>query len=251
LNSPIRNTTIALAVTLLSPVLSLAGPPLSVDDPGVLDPGQIELITAVTAASFDTGKAYQAPVIDVSLGLIEDYVQASVLYSYVGIDPDDAGSDTGWGNPEIGVKWRLLQTDRWQVALAPAYAFGVTRELAGQGIGHDTNVASIPVLVEYSVSERWRVNTSLAYLAVEDLDDELAWGVAGAYTLNGRWELLAELSGASNSDFDDSVVTARAGVDFAISDKLHLLFSAATGVSEPRGFERLHYDYYLALQSFF
>jgi hypothetical protein len=38
--------------------------------------------------------------------------------------------------------------------------------------------------------------------------------------------------------------------DFSISDKLHLLVSAATGLREPREFERLHYDYYLGLQFF-
>lgn len=229
---------------------AISGPPLSVDDPGILDPGQVELITAATATSFDTGKLYQAPVLDVSLGVREDTIQVSALYPYVLWDPDGGDSKSQFGNPEIGVKWRFLAGDRLQLAVAPAYAFGITRDLAEKGIGHDTDIASVPLLLEYQLSERWRLNGSMVYLSVEDFEDEWAYGAAAAYTLNERWELLMELSGATNADFDDNVVTARAGFDFAISPNVHLLFSAATGVHEPRDLEQLHYDYYVALQFF-
>jgi len=68
--------------------------------------------------------------------------------------------------------------------------------------------------------------------------------------LNERWELLFELSGATDTDFDDDILDARAGFDFAFTEDLHLLFSAATGLREPDGEEELDYDIFLGLQFF-
>jgi hypothetical protein len=71
-----------------------------------------------------------------------------------------------------------------------------------------------------------------------------------AYNLNARWELLCELVGATDTDFDDDYVNVRAGFDFTIADDMHLLFSAATGLREPGGANGLDYDIYLGLQWF-
>jgi hypothetical protein len=39
-----------------------------------------------------------------------------------------------------------------------------------------------------------------------------------AHHLNARWELLCELVGATDTDFDDDYVNVRAGFDFTIAD---------------------------------
>jgi hypothetical protein len=48
---------------------AFAGPPLTIDDPGILDPGQWEIIGAVTGATSDTVDVYELPLLDVSYGL--------------------------------------------------------------------------------------------------------------------------------------------------------------------------------------
>jgi hypothetical protein len=71
-----------------------------------------------------------------------------------------------------------------------------------------------------------------------------------AYGLNDRWELLFELAGATDTDFDDDNLNVRAGFDFALTDSVHLLFSAATGLREPDDVEALDYDLYFGIQFF-
>lgn len=227
-----------------------AGPPLTVEDPGILEPGQWEIITATTATSTDSGDFYQAPLLDISLGVIEDYVQVAVAYPYVYSDPDDGDSEWDFGNLEVGVKWRFWNTDKLQVAVGSVYTFGVTRGAALKGIGDDGDVAAFLVPAEYQINDAWRLNVSVGYASVEDSGDEWGYGAAVAYGLTDRWELLFELSGATNTDFDDDLLDVRAGFDFGVTENFHLLFSAATGLREPDGEDELDYDVFLGLQFF-
>jgi hypothetical protein len=227
-----------------------AGPPLSIEDPGVLDAGQWEIITATTATSTDSGDVYQAPLLDVSLGVVQDYVQVFVAYPYVYSDPDEGNSEWDFGNLQAGVKWRFVNTDRLQVAFAPLYAFGVTRSTAEQGIGEDSDVAEFPLVAEYQLTDAWRVNASAGYASVDDGGDEWVYAGAVAYGVSDRLELLFELAGATDTDFDDDLLDVRAGLDFTIAEDLHLLFSTATGLREPSGEDELDYDVFLGLQFF-
>jgi hypothetical protein len=230
---------------------ALAGPPLATDDPGILDPGQWEVIAATSVSAFGSGDIYELPIIDVSVGVIEDHLQLTAAYRYVTADPDDGGSRANFGNPEFGLTWRFWHTDRVQVALAPLLAFGISRPLAEVGIGDDTNVLQLPLALEYQMNDRWQFNGAFSYFGVEGGPD--GWGYSGAvaYSLNGRWELLAEVAGSSDEDFDEQILDLRIGFDFALTEDFHLLFSTATGVEAPDRVEELHYDLFFGLQFFF
>ena len=119
-----------------------------------------------------------------------------------------------------------------------------------KGIGDDSDVLAFLVPAEYQVNEAWRLNVSVGYASVEDSGDEWGYGAAVAYGLNDRWELLLELSGATNTDFDDDLLDVRAGFDFGVTENFHLLFSAGTGLRELDGEDELDYDVFLGLQFF-
>lgn len=229
---------------------ALAGPPLQTEDPEILDQWGWEIITATTVTSTDGGDTWQAPLLDLSLGVIQDYVQISATYPYVYADPDHGDSEWEFGNLGTGAKWRFINTDRLQVAAALAYTFGVSRSTAEKGIGDDTDVAELLVPVQYQLNDQWRVNTAVGYATVDDARDEWTYGAAVAYGLNDRWELLFELTGATDNDFEDDALDIRAGFDFALTADFHLLFSAATGLREPDGEDELDYDIFMGLQFF-
>lgn len=229
---------------------TFAGPPLETEDPEILDQWQWEIITATTLTSTDAVDTWQAPLLDLSLGLIQDYVQVFAAYPYVHVDPDEGDSEWDFGNLETGVKWRFVNTERLQLAAEFLYTFGVSRKTALQGIGDDEDVAAFLVPVQYQVNDKWRVNTSAGYASVDDAKDEWFYGAAVAYGLNDRWELLFELSGATDNDFDDDTLDVRAGFDFAFTEDFHFLFSAATGLREPDGEDELDYDIFVGLQFF-
>jgi hypothetical protein len=242
---------LALSLALLSVIGSAsAGPPLSTEDPGILERGQWEIISAVTATSVDSGNSYQSPLLDISLGVIADQVQIAAAYPYVYTDPDDDSSESDFGNLELGIKWRFWNSDKLQVAFAPVYAFGVSRRTALAGIGDSGDVVVLPLAAEYQINHQWRLTGSAGYASVDEGEDEWGYGAALAYGLNDRWELLFELAGATDTDFDEDVLNVRAGFDFALTDSVHFLFSAATGLREPSGEEDLNYDFYFGVQFF-
>jgi outer membrane receptor protein involved in Fe transport len=238
-------------VFLCAVIPTLAGPPLHTEDPGILDQGQWEIISAVTATSVDSGNSYQAPLLDVSLGIIADQVQIAVTYPYIYTDPDDESSESDFGNLELGIKWRFWNSDKLQIAFAPGYTFGVNRKTLEHGIGDGDHVALFQLAAEYQINDRWRLNTAAGYASVRGGDDKWDYGSALAYGLNGRWELLFELTGTTDTDFDDDALNIRAGFDLTLTDDVHLLFSAATGLREPDGTEALDYDLYFGIQFFY
>ena len=247
---PIRRcitTLLVLSSTALS-TIARAGPPLIILDPGVLEPGQIEVITAVSSSAIGEDQFYTVPLLDVSLGLISDRLQIAITYPHVHADTKDNDSNWEFDNLELGGTWRFWQNEKWQVALAPIYAFGVTRRTADQGIGTVGDVATIPLVAEYQISPGWRVNTSFGYERVESADDLWSYNVAIAHIYNERWELLAELAGARNDDSGKDVLDVRAGFDYALTPDFHLLVAVATGLREIDPTEKLDYELFFGLQ---
>jgi len=222
-------------------------PPLSIDDPGVLDPWQVEIIAATTATSTDGGDFYQAPIMDVTLGLTEN-IQIAAVYPYVYSDPDNGSSEWDFGNFEFGIKWRFINNDNVQVAFSPRYAWGVTRELADQGIGDDADTAFLPITVEYAINDDWSVISEVGYAMVEDNGDEWGYGWAFVYGWNDRTDILLELSGSADTDIENDFVTGRIGLDYGFTDSLRGLFGLATGLREPSGEDKLDYDIFIGLQ---
>lgn len=230
---------------------SLAGPPLLIGDPGILEPGQWEVITAITAASIGEGHYYEAPLLDLSLGLVPERLQISATYRYAHADPEGNSSNWDFGNLEIGATWRFWQNDTVQLAFAPGYSFGVTRKTAEQGIGDSGDVAALPLVAEYQINDGWRLNTAVGYELVEEAGDVWAYGLALAHNHSERLELLLELIGAANTDLEDDNLDVRAGFDYAVTTDFHLLFSVATGLREPSRDDKLDYDVFLGMQFLF
>jgi hypothetical protein len=164
---------VAFLVFCASPQ-ALAGPPLSIDDPGVLDPWHWEIIGATTLTSDSDGDYWQAPLLDISLGVIEDYVQVGFVYPYAHADSGNGRSQSDFGNAEFGVKWRFLKRDRLQMAFAPYHVFGVSTGTAAKGIGDDSDAAVLPINAEYSINDRWSLNGEVSYVSVDDGNNE--WG---------------------------------------------------------------------------
>ncbi len=73
------------ALLLMSGAVN-AGPPLSIDDPGILDPGKFEVILAATIETRPFGDSYEFPVLNISLGVSEN-IQVAVVALATGWKP--------------------------------------------------------------------------------------------------------------------------------------------------------------------
>ena len=239
-----------IVISILSglPGRLLAGPPLVIDDPGILDPGQWEFIGATSWTETDAGRVHDAPLIDISYGITEN-LQASAVWGYVWVDPDGGSSEYDSSSPAVQVKWRFYNGERLQMAFGPGYLFGISANRAALGIGTDDDVALLPVTFEYAVGGDWVLNAEVAYAAVEKDEDEWAYGASIGHPLANTM-LFFELYGATDSEFDDNVLNFTVGADVEITPAWHLLFSVGSGISEPSGAEKLDATAFLGIQYF-
>jgi hypothetical protein len=228
--------------------LTWAGPPLSIDDPGILEVGQFEFIAAVTMTTVDGGNFHELPLLDISVGLVQNYVQGSVGLAHVYILPDGERSERDFRSPEVGFKFRFVNRGGLQAAFAPAYVFGVTSSAAEKNVGDIADVVILPINVEYQLTNRWRFNGELGYAHFDDGRGEWGYGVAAAHNIDERLELHFELSGLAVNLFDADFMQVRVGIDSTLSESLHLLFSIGTGVRAPTPEDRVDLDVYLGFK---
>lgn len=148
------------------------------------------------------------------------------------------------------MKWRFLKNDRWQLAFAPYYVFGVSDGDAQSGVGSASDILALPVNVEYRINETWRFNGEVTRFSVRDGADSWAYGAALALAARDDTELLFELAGTADTGFDDHFIDLRVGLDKTVSERFHVLLSLATGLSKPQRNPGLDADLFVGFQWF-
>ncbi len=234
-------------VTLLCGGPTTAGPPLSIDDPGILDPGQVELILAGAFEDTDAAFTYELPVIDLSYGLTPN-VQISAAATRAGIEPDQGDSKSDFGLGAVGLKWRFWNRDALELSVAPFYETLLRDGAADRGVVDELDAWTVPVQMQYSFS-RWRLNAELGYSAIRNSGDEWSYGVAASTPVRDDLELMAEVHGGALKDLDDHGTLYRLGFDWATRETLHVLFSAGSSLHQP-GDEDIDLQGFLGLQWF-
>jgi hypothetical protein len=232
---------------LLSAERLAAGPPLSIDDPGILDPRQVEFILAGEFEDSDAGTSYALPIVDISIGVSAN-TQMSVVATRVAIDPDNGESRSDFGPAAIGVKWRFLKREQLEMSVAPFFEALPGDGAADRGIIEDINAWTLPVQAQYNFA-RWRLNAEIGYSAIHDADDEWAYGVAATRPLGESLEVMAEIHGGVLKDFDDHGMLYRIGLDWGALQNFHVLLSLGSSIRDS-GDEELDLQGYVGLQWF-
>lgn len=229
---------------VLSTSTSLAGPPLSIDDPGILDPGKFEVILAAAVETRPSGDSFLLPILDVSLGVSEN-IQVAAVATRVVSDPDDGSSKSDFGPGAVGAKWRFLNRDALQMSVAPFYEGLLRPGAEDRGVIELENTWVLPVELQYDF-EHWTFNTEVGYAFERE---EWAYGVAATVPLNDRIAVMGELHGGSGRYFDNDSKLYRVGIDFAFNESWHLLASLGSSISEPEN-DDIDLQGYLGLQWF-
>lgn len=237
-----------LAIAGTAAVPCFGGPPLSIDDPEILTPGELEIIVAGTLEDTDSGKRYLLPVLDLSYGLSEN-VQASAILTRAVNDPAQGSSKSDLGPGAIGVKWRFLARERLQMSVAPYYERHLRNGAVDRGVTDEIEAWVLPIELQYELTA-WRFNAEVRYAAIEHAGNEWSYGVAAAYPVTERLELMGEVHGGADRELRDDQLAYRFGLDFAATPTFHLLASVGAGLDETEDDEDLDLQAYLGLQWF-
>lgn len=227
-----------------------AGPPLIIDDPDILDPGELQFIIAADGQGTDSVDVFELPNLDLEVG-ITSRSELSIELPYTIENPAAASSRHGFGFASVGYKLQFLSTPNTQMAIEPGYSWLVTNSLL-EGVSDDgSSVVSLPLLCSRRVGDV-TVLSQLAWYRASGGDRAWDYGVAVMWPERGSTQLMTELYGAADRSLDQRELVINFGLDHEFEDKMHLLAAVGTHLARSTSaVEKLRYRVYIGLEWFF
>lgn len=239
-----KKTRFWAACLLGVPVAVLAGPPFVTDDPVPVDDHHWEFNVASQDTETSFGWTGTAPHFELNYGVVPN-VQLHLLAPLDYNAPPSGDVHYGYGDTEVGVKFRFLQ----ETARLPQAAIFPTLEIpsgnASTGLGSSDVQAFLPLWLQKGFGD-WTVYGGGGY-GIDPGAGNQNWGIGGLvlqrqvlknFMLGA--EIYRQTSMVENGP-DDTAFNIGTGIDF--SDHQHLLLSAGRSIDGPTGFQS-----YLAYQ---
>ena len=202
-----------IGLAALTPVAALAFQPLITDDTGTQGEGgnQIEAAYSRTSDKTPGGRTITHEVPLVFTRGITDELDIYVGGARLRIAPDaPATTESGWGNPVIGAKWRFYDNEasKLSFALRPEVSIGVSDSKEARGLGTGKTSYGVGLLMTQETS----FGSFLANLQVDRAnyaDDTLNAGerrtqyrlsVAPVWDVAEGWKLALDSGVMTNAD---------------------------------------------------
>jgi len=232
-----------------------AGPPFVTDDPEPVDYQHWEINTAMQGTYTRDGRSGAWPSVDMNYGPLPD-VQAHVGLNATYAQGSGENFHYGYGDTEIGVKWRFLDEDeegwRPQVAIYPITDFPSGVASRGLGAGHQRTF--LPVWVQKSFGD-WTAYGGGGYWINHYADtDRNYWftGLTVLRKLSEEWTLGAEIF-HQTADLTGQTVEGGTGVSsrpstgfnvggyYTVDDANNLIFTFGRGLQNIQDTNRFSY----------
>lgn len=202
------------------------GPPLITDDPGTPGDGNWEINVAFTAEKRKTQREYEIPLLDINYGL-GDRIQLKYEVPWLVLDERGQHTKAGLGNSAFGVKWRFFDQESRAIDMSiyPQFEFNTSNSAEDRGLIDRGVEFVLPFQIEKSFGPI-SVNPEFGYVFREYNDNEWIYGLAVGYEASSNLELLAEISGTADQDFEDDELVFNLGARCELSETRILLLSA-------------------------
>jgi hypothetical protein len=201
------------------------GPPLETDDPGTPGNGRWELNTALTVERTSSATVYGAPLGDANYGLGERIQLTFQVPLEI-----ETNANTGFGRPELAVKWRFL--DDTSAALAISTFPRV--EFQSPVWARDPSEEGSSLLLPLELVKSWgtvALNAEAGYRLVKDGGDEMIYRLALGYPATSRLDLLSECSGSSELGSRNTELICQLGARDDVATNFTLMSAIGTRVA--------------------
>ena len=207
-------------------VFAQGGPPLITDDPGTPGDGKWEINVAFTVEKRRTERLYESPILDINYGLGE-HIQLKYEVPWLVLDEPGQRTKNGLGNSAFGVKWRFFDQDRHGIDMSvyPQFEFNNSDSATDRGLVDRGVEFVLPFQIEKSFGPI-SLNPEFGYVFKEYNNNEWIYGLAVGYEASSNLELLAEISGTTDQDFEDDELLFNLGARCELSETHTLLLSA-------------------------
>jgi len=240
---------LAIAALLLASVWmhaarAQAGPPMITNDPDTPGAGVWEINTAATGGRTRDAWDFAAPDVDVNLG-VGDRVQLSVHGAWQHVRADGAPWSSGWGDVELGARWRFLddETDGVSMAVQPLWIKNWSSSARRRGLASEHAEYVLPVQIAHDLGTVAGGMEIARHFVASEPD---AWQI-GAYVERDCFkasECLGEIV-TEHTNGESTRTTLNFGGRVPLTTTLKLLASIG---SELSGEDRQQLVFYLGVQ---
>jgi len=229
---------IALATAALTTQRAAAGPPFVTDDPVPVDKGHGEFYVATQSVWARDGFSTTLPHLEFNYGPI-DNVQLHIIAPMVYDNPKDGATEYGYGDTELGIKWRFIQEDQLFKGCPQVGVFPLLEVPTGNahlGLGNGKDQIFLPVWLQKSWGEEkreWTVYGGGGYWINPGTDnkDYSLVGVVLQKQVADNLTLGCELfHTTSSAEDEDGHTTLNLGGIYDFTDNWHLLFSVGRDI---------------------
>jgi hypothetical protein len=212
---------------------AFAGPPFFTDDPEPVKPDHWEFYLATQNSAFHREHTGTSPHVEINYGAYKD-VQLHLITSF-SYDELDHERHSGYGDTEVGVKWRFLHETDWlpQIGTFPLIEAPTGNRKLGLGNGKPQYL--LPLWLQKSFGhDKWTIYGGGGYW-INNGKDNKNFEIEGVVLQRKVFERLSlggEVFYSTPSEKRAAARTAlNAGGTFDFTEHHHLLFSAGRDVN--------------------
>ena len=226
---------LAVVVVLLSlPVIAFAGPPYITDDPEPVEYQHWEVYLASLFTKQSDAWTSTAPHLEVNYGVVPD-VQLHTILPMTLYAPADGATSYGFGDTELGVKYRFVQEGAWcpQIGIFPLLEVPTGPHDRNLGSGHLQTF--LPLWLQKSVG-KWTAYGGGGYWINPGAHNR-NWGFTGLVI---QRQVLPNLTpgieifhGSSQQTGQPAETGFDLGMVWDLSDVQHIMFSAGPTFGGP------------------
>lgn len=228
-----RPTSYSLIVSALILVSTpvLAGPPFMTDDPAPVDYKSSEFYVFSVSDKTNDGRETVLPAFEYNYGALPD-MQLHIMLPYVKSAPNDAPSESGMGDIEVGVKYLFIhETDSMpQIGIFPMAELATGD--SDKGLGNGKTWWRLPVWIQKSWGQ-WTTYGGAGYV-INHADGQESYPFAGwllQKDIGEKWTLGGEVFTQDKDTVDGRGTTlVNFGGFYKFTPDFNLLFSAGHSV---------------------
>jgi opacity protein-like surface antigen len=242
-----RRAEALIALLLVSPP-ALAAPPYRTDDPEPTDYRHFELYLHSTGTHVSDDTNGLTPAVEFDYGILPN-TQLSIITPMAFDRPVGGPLNFGYGDSEVGVKYRLIEQDKegWRpsIALFPTLDFRTGDVHRGLGTGGTRKF--LPIWLQKDIGD-WTINIGGGYSLLSGLGNKNYWFVGGLLQrkIIDQLRIGAEMfhQTAMEVGGKDSTGFNFGGI-YDFTEHYHIVFSFGRGIRHAK--ETNEFSWYVAL----
>jgi hypothetical protein len=228
---------VAVFQLTLGLIVAWAGPPFVTDDPEPVEYRHWEIYLASQHAKDKDGWSGTAPHFEVNYGALPN-LQLHLIAPLAYVKPEGGSSHYGFGDLELGAKYRFIQETDWRPMVGTFPIFDLPTGSSSRGLGSGQMRTFLPIWLQKNWGP-WTTYGGGGYLINPGSENKDYWYAGGVLQrdLSEKVTLGGELFYTTPKSVGEGSQTGfNVGGIFNFSEEHHLLFSAGRDIHGPDRF---------------